>query len=450
MFVINIPEDSKTILERMKPKRRKVRSIFKDLLDKPFRQDQEEIILAGLLAIDDGFKNILVRSPVGSGKSVSALAIAKLHSPFYLLSQSLSLTHQYRRDFPFLEEIKGRRNFRCKMDPKIASDEAPCTTIKKYECLYDTPGAKFVDACGTIRSRFRNCDYWHTKYDCATSPETLTTPHYLFREQSGKRSLFGERQISIFDEAHDLPHTLSTIIEEYWSLTNHEYLRGFKFGVVYLPTLTDIKEWKNYFSSILGTIDAILSELDELIESSPTDNMFKRYSKVERMKDRVNDTLTLLEDPDNVIITKYKEVFYFKPIRPTPFAKKFLEKVSDVRIFMSATIIPDITIKELDLDPDKTIFISVNRSSFPIKNRQIHAVNVALTHRSNYSKAIPRLRKFIVSILDLPKFKNQNSLILAPSYELCGLMEEELNGYFAGQILSYNNSEDRQKAIELF
>ena len=90
-----------------------------DILDhfplKEIRSTQKDVLTAIQQAFKDGYQNIVVEAPVGSGKSAIAIAVAKYFGQAHILTPRKSLQNQYYDDFSEedLSLMKGRAAYPC-------------------------------------------------------------------------------------------------------------------------------------------------------------------------------------------------------------------------------------------------------------------------------------------------------------------------------------------------
>ena len=64
-------------------------------------------------ALTSGFKQIILETPTGFGKSPVAIAVALNLGTSYICTSTKDLQTQYSRDFPFLKVATGKNNFIC-------------------------------------------------------------------------------------------------------------------------------------------------------------------------------------------------------------------------------------------------------------------------------------------------------------------------------------------------
>jgi Rad3-related DNA helicase len=94
------------------------------LVNFPFdtiRPGQRKVLQEICDAFNAGFTTIILQAPTGFGKSPLAVAVVRTLGTSYICSATKDLQAQYVNDFPFIKEVKGRRNFPC-----LTKDELGC------------------------------------------------------------------------------------------------------------------------------------------------------------------------------------------------------------------------------------------------------------------------------------------------------------------------------------
>lgn len=78
------------------------------------RNTQIKLINKINLAINEGYKNIILEAGTGIGKSAIATTLANMYDDSYILTMTKQLQKQYLDDFgEMLVEIKGKGNYKC-------------------------------------------------------------------------------------------------------------------------------------------------------------------------------------------------------------------------------------------------------------------------------------------------------------------------------------------------
>ena len=408
-----------------------------------FRPSQlESITLIGQL-IDDGVKNIVLSAPTGSGKSDIAMTICDAYKQekewsFGMLSTQLNLMKQYKDDFPELKELKGRGNFRCDIEPCSAA-EAPCAKQKNFKCSVDV----FDEG-----KRVRNCEYFIQKRQAFEAPGYISTPWYVFLETAFSFSKFRGRDIIVFDEAHNIENIMVEQLQERWTMRNHAFLFSDRemlfptYAEAWSKTADDEIAWKLYF---LEVVKAAKRKIKTIKESKQAGRKNEEYNElllaVYELREKAKKLLKLLEHPYSLLAevssNRYGKVATFKPLSVREYAPEIFDRISNVRIFMSATINGKLFADSLGLDRKSCAFIEMEKSNFPIQSRKVFHKNVSrLDYQTRYRKSVPKLGEFIRERMN--KHLGENAMVYAPSYELCHKLAEYLKPYHS-MILTHDD-----------
>ena len=91
----------------------------------------------------------------------------------------------------------------------------------------------------------------------------------------------------------------------------------------------------------------------------------------------------------------------FKPIKVNGLANSIIEDISDVRIFLTATL-PSVNtfIFNLGLDSKNTLYINVTKDLYPVENRIIHYTDVGYMTYKKKEKTLPLMVEDIVKVGD--------------------------------------------------
>lgn len=394
------------------------------------RTYQAETLSVIKYALDnDEFDNIVVQAPTGIGKSAIAMTIQDWFQSAYLLTPSLGLTQQYRRDYGSkLKEIKGRSNFPCWVREGTAAN-APCWS-KRKPC----PHTKKDDPC----------PYYHQKHEAADARLVLSNPAYLFRVIQGDHS-FGQRGFAIIDEAHQIEPFLLDFMEVKISLREWHLATGSKdsFPMHYHP-----EDW-------IDPIKEIHKEAIAGLASAEADDNERLTDQYRDLVSKTTLVLDLLRRPKQVVIENKNDrsgrSLVIKPIRVNRFAADRLEQISKKRIFLSATILDVETfINNLGLEDQKTLYVNVTKSPFPKENLHIHYAPCGPMSFNKRKHTLPRQIRAITAIMN--RYKNKRGVILPHSHAIRREIVEGLEAAGMGdRVITHDgNAQARQVALDHF
>jgi len=414
-----------------------MKEIDKNFPFNEYRPHQKETILK-MLAKFDKVDNIILESPVGTGKSVLAVTLSNLLGRSYYLTIQRILQDQIINDFRSqgMVELKGRSNYECWFLNRMAQvsrnetakflDEAEQTGRKlnldredddedeEYEevekrkyyankgrCV--RKGKSFLKGCID-----KNKCAYKNQIDAATFARhsVFNFSSFLYQRRAGR---FGEeRDLLVIDEAHQIEPQ----IMDYVDVT----IDGSDIGQA-LPEYETALEYRDYFEQV-GLTKIIAGHMMQAESDEDIDEM----EKWTRIQGKYNTFKLYVEHVDCVAELK-KNVVTIKPLYATYHAPRLLLPAGRRRLFMSATILnPRIFGDSIGLDPEKTAYITVPHT-FPVANRPIHLDYAGSMKFSNRKKTMPAMIKKIDKIMT--KHKGERGIIHCQSF---GIMDAILSG----------------------
>tara|TARA_B100001778_G_scaffold334927_1_gene349161 strand:- start:5229 stop:7358 length:2130 start_codon:yes stop_codon:yes gene_type:complete len=365
------------------------------------RAEQKHLIPLICNALEEGYENIIVECPTGSGKSMIAYALPLIYDTSAYISTPLKgLQEQYLRDHPFMASAMGRSNYSCELSTdelkelgchaEATASTAPCRMVDDYQCEHAFTEEDIEDILnGDLKTS--PCSYYDS-YGVALNNRwfvgntTFLTAMHLY----GKPSL-PQRSLLIADEAHTLVNNLESFYDLRLSMrrlvkllvgddadkeTKKQIREDFAFpNVPSMKPDTSMEKRHSEIIKLLLYLRRLVAEIEQRIKR-------KQYTKEELgdVKDFHTRCLILMGelqrnwkgwvyqfDDDEM-----KNVLRFEPLSISEQAHELFLKLGKQRVFMSGTIIsPDIFMDELGLKPSKTAIIRVSNSSFPAKNRPL-------------------------------------------------------------------------------
>jgi len=392
------------------------------------REHQKEAMSLLLFALENGYKNIILEAPVGSGKSVDAMVMGFLGGPFYALTPNIGLQQQYLSEFgeKYLVEVKGRRNFVCPVTD-YGADEAPCVTEKKFKC-------PSKDVCPYLQQRNVAME-WESG--------VVSNPAYMFRVVRGCNEKRGEggsptfekRPICILDEAHNM----ESIFLDFLGASIYQkdfFMVGLKMPQI---TSTEVDDW-------FPVVQNLASHCNRTISIEQDNKQKERFKK---LYSKLSGILTLLNNKDNVSIIKEfggrggsQQVFRFQPKKVNMYAPWYFDRLANQRIFVSATIRPfDLFCSDLGLKEEDTFVVSVKESPFPLEHRIINCLKIGQMSKSRIDKTLPKQLSTIKEILEV--HKDDRGVILPFTHNIRKETSKYLDSLFPGRVLTHDSSNKR-------
>ncbi len=417
------------------------------------RNTQIKLINKINLAINEGYKNIILEAGTGIGKSAIATTLANMYDDSYILTMTKQLQEQYLEDFgEMLVEIKGKGNYKCNY---------------KGNCDFCIRAEYNIARCS-------DCNYLIAFRKAKKSKNVITNYDFIYRVGVDNQML-DPRQLLILDEAHNLERKMLMLSSH---LLNREYIST-KFGIDIFEALMKGEKSYNHIKSesdywidvckklmkacgeniekISGTGKEVQVTLDEF-ESNPS-----KYSSIDYIEKQIlesdlkefNSIKLGLESKDLIIdVPDFKSIkenkmdisAEFKPYSVSDATQNLLS-FGETRIFLTGTLGD---MKKFcqwnNINPDNTYYI-YEKSPFDVSNRPIyrHFVGNMSGSRRNVpnwknKRAISKIKQLI------GKYPNQKGVIHTSSNEQAFWIMDNLKEYN----LLFVGGESRNEVLKEF
>lgn len=422
-----------------------------------------------LLNKSNSSKFIILQSPVGSGKSAMAIAIARYFGSSHIITPRKQLQDQYFADFKdYVVLMKGRSAYPCVFSrvhsASLAQDEVRVNRIIANDITSGSvkppsyyhrepasnapccrPGikastaAKIMDMCST--DYLCGCPYLSSLALAQTKAHVVHNPYsFLFQTSLAKK--FDKRPVMIVDECHDL----ADIIRSYLSKDIFLYSAVEKSA---LPSITDLPNIDDWIEWALSTEHRPKHQAKD-----PDTGLTPYESHIEELQKNINVFSNQFSVSVSTDFVHGMTKITFTPIWVKHQANELLFDYADKVILMSGTIYDKIAFcRELGIPPDSAEFIDVN-STFPEDSRPIVLEKDLLvdTSHKEWSDNFPRLIENIGTILDRHFAKGENGLIHTPSYHAAAQITKVLNRNpkYYGKVLSHNSLDFVSKLEEFY
>lgn len=412
----------------------KYQKYFDDTLFKIPRQEQKQLVPLIVKSLKEGYQNIIVECPTGSGKSALSMILPKIYDGnAYITTHLKGLQAQYMNEMPFMRSVMGRANFPCELgvkpgtvNLKIATDAlerhkaglpaleecnadlAPCACVKEFVCPYKNPKHKDGGMDFGVDSETL-CGYYSALTEAQNANYFIANNAYAMAIGQSP-SMLPQRDFLIIDEAHNLSGSMASFysldlsirslerlvgvpsIEEILSISvkkKQESLQkkrdrllapwrpsGNSFGFPKIPSIkVETSEVIREKGAVVWEVylKNLLGMVTKKLDSEQYKNQNLKYAHY--MKPKLEGVISgLSQDWKNMVWQISDDVQYvsFKCLDIKKYSETLLLRAGKKRIFMSATISePSLFCDELGLNKDTTIFIRVDYSSFPLANRPV-------------------------------------------------------------------------------
>lgn len=433
--------------------------------------------------IKSNIKYIFLEAPTGFGKSPIAITLASYLGSSHICTSTKDLQNQYSKDFPFIKEAKGKRNFICILKEIEGVHETceygPCQKDDEFDCVYKTRLSDYkVNGLGTKfenvhigqfekmkyikkyekQLRFDNlewepCKYFHQKWISTKASHTIYNYKYFLSDLYFS-NIITKRELLVFDEVHNIESEISDF--KSFIINNDNITR--LFPKLKLPTIKEeeIETWIDFCEEYRDTLLEFIDDIEFAIE---TNNLKEPYTE-KNLIDCINREKNLhfvLNDmkanKNNWLVTnidrKTRDSIRKITLTPLDISNYFQEilDLSSYGLFMSASILnKEYLCKISGLSKDEIKFIRIKESDFPKENRPIHLMNIAWLNSKNIMDNLPTIAKTVNNIMSI--HKNEKGIIHTTSYFQLEFIKNNLNKENLGRLIETSPNTDRTEILQ--
>lgn len=440
-----------------------------------WRKGQKEAILGIVDAYRNKAKVVLLDAPVGSGKSIIAMAsswiLNELGAEGYMLASDIALQEQYEKDFNSFNlgwgSVKGIDNYKC-IDNFEKNSLGTCRVRNKspkgMHCYNECPYFCSRDKASKSPTSLLNYAYW------------LIMQNYV-NQHGGDELLFPARDFTICDEAHKIldivqshysPRVDEKMIDKLEKLTHFLNVYKIKDHFADLQTIKnsinllfdneDQQTLYNILAEIELNIESYLSSIDKfkdkVKEDYPNETPPKEWRESLRISDWLKDFHCKLEDyvsiiyktsVDNLIKNPSGDnEIIFNCLEESYLMNKYFHDHSGFTVLMSATFAdPSNYLRSLAIKGAKYIKV---HSSFNFDKSPIYFYNKRRMSYKEIDNNLPWMYETIDSILS--KYPNQNGIIHSASYNLTMKIHQNLSKENKRRILVYEGTAEKRQVLD--
>jgi hypothetical protein len=372
--------------------------------------------------------------------SVSEPEHTLAHPPFWYITLYKNLQSQAQEDFDKPEygirmrDMRGRPNFDCALPnwQFQSARDAPCM----YDERYQGRGLGGVFKCEEREAG--NCDYYNQRDRALKAPISITNTHYAFSLLSV--DAIPQRPLAIFDEGHRLPQMLVDQVLSFevtparwksWGIdyempisqnfldwvgeeicacdhaeSNHDWAdpHGLDAYTTDVQTLScnecacpdfSGKKWSGPLQDIRKAVGRKLGASRAAARKMPNgaerDYALRSAGRLEKDYASVMEIINSQHDGWVPSYDDYLNTVKFRPVSAAGFGERMLKSVSPKRLVVTATpggvMGVEIDCLDMGIDPEKTGFVEITKSTFPRPNR---IVRVETGHGYMTSKKLKR------------------------------------------------------------
>jgi ATP-dependent DNA helicase DinG len=448
------------------------------------REKQKKVLDMVESAVKSGYRQIFLEAPTGFGKTPVAITLARYLGSSHICTATKDLQTQYRHDFPFVVEVKGRSNFPCIVKEDMGLDEScnygPCIKDDAYDCSYKTRIIDYtVEGQGTLheivkldsfaerkylekmRSKpklvdldWRPCHYYHQKWIGNHATHTVYNYRYFLSDifYAGATQ---KRKLLVLDEAHQLENEVG----DFRSFTVRKNMLPFLKMQMPDSNIDDIETWLDLCVKLKERLFEFTEKAQGIIERSNQKVSLEPYTEknlidgLELDKNLAGVIEDMKANKDNWIVSGIQRdtgnqllKVTLTPLDVSSYFNTILDKGS-VSLLMSATILSkDHLCKTTGLDPEKVKFLRIEDSDFPVKNRPIHLMNVAWLSAKTMNVSMPKIAQAVDNIMST--HRNEKGIIHTTSYSQLQFIRDSLSKENASRLIETASSLDRSEVLK--
>ncbi|MFL6309653.1 MAG: helicase C-terminal domain-containing protein [Nitrososphaera sp.] len=447
------------------------------------RDKQKKVLDMIDSALKSDYKQIFLEAPTGFGKTPVAITLARYLGSSHICTATKDLQSQYRRDFPFVVDVKGRSNFSCIVKEDMGLEEScnygPCIKDDSYDCSYKTrlsdyrvegqntlhelvkldPFAehRYIDKLKSkpklVELDWHPCHYYNQKWIGNHSSHTVYNYRYFLSDifYAGATQ---KRKLLVLDEAHQLENEVG----DFRSFTVRKNM--LPFLKMHMPdsNVDDVETWLDLCVRLKERLFEFTEKAQGIIERSNQRVALEPYTEknlidaLELDKNLAAVINDIKGNKDNWIVSGIQRdstnqllKATLTPLDVSSYFDAILDKGS-LSLFMSATILSkDYLCRTTGLDPEKVKFIRIEDSDFPIKNRPIHMMNVAWLSAKTMNTNMPKIVQAIDNIMSI--HSNEKGIIHTTSYTQLQFIKDNVSKENAGRLIETAFNLDRSEVL---
>lgn len=440
-----------------------------------WRIGQKEAVLTIVETYYAKEKNVVILdAPVGSGKSIIAMAVSWLlnqdNKKGYILASDIALQEQYEKDFSSFNlkwgSVKGLANYTC-IDNMEKHSMGTCRirgiNPRKMSC-------------------YAECDYYNARDDASKSPTSLMNYAYWMVMQNyvnpfAQVPLFPPRDFTICDEGHKIvdiiqsqyspkitPKTIGMIekLTDFFDLhhvdDHHQSLIRIKSAIEKLENEENQDKLLDLLAVIAEGLRHYLPSITifkkKIKEDYPNHPPPKEWRSIIRNADWLTDLYTKVADFVRIIRKtstrnlvknpQMKGEIVFNCLEESYMMHSYFHKWTGFTVIMSATFSdPKEYLKQIAIGNAKYIKLE---SSFQFEKSPIYYYNQRRMSYKHIDTNLPWLNDTIGNIID--EHKGKNGIIHTASYNLTMKIYENLSPEHRKRVLIYEGTEQKRMVLE--
>jgi len=276
---------------------------------------------------------VILEAPTGSGKTLIADFVRQAYNERTLYScSSISLQHQFLRDFPDAKLLKGRSNYPTFDHPERFRSKFNRVTCADCDKKQDSSGDWVCHQCSDVHK----CPYELAKADAIRSDLCCVNTHYFLYECNYVGTM-RNRDLVIVDECDLLEETLLSFIQ-----VNIIPKQVEKYALPKPSKKTVQDSWIEWSGVCYESLKRQLSNANKSLSDYPTLHEIRESKSLSNL---VGDFARLLDSDNGLVSGNWVYDGYgdghivFKPISVAPYGYQYLWRHGRKWLLMSATVI---------------------------------------------------------------------------------------------------------------
>ena len=441
-----------------------------------WRKGQKEAVYQIIEAyFDKNCSTVILDAPVGSGKSIIAMAASWILNmkgkEGYILSSDISLQDQYEKDLGKFNMrwgcIKGLDNYEC-IDNLEKVSMGTCKIQRrrpvKMHCYTDCPYYSARDKASTSKTSVLNYAYW------------LTMMNDVNAFLPPENQIFPPRDFTVCDEAHKILdiiqgtysprfskntlHKLEKLVD-FFSTHNvedlHSEYASIKRQMDFIEDEENQDKLLGHLSRIALDLDYFMKPIEKLkdrVSKEYRENPPKEWKKALWMSDwaesffnRLKDYINIINETStrNIIKNPGIEEIVFNCLEESYMMNKYFHEHTGFRILMSATFSdPSEYLRGIALKGAKYIKLE---SQFNFDKSPIYYYNQRRMSYKHIESNLPWLIDKVNTIID--NHQGESGLIHSASYKLSMDIFNGLTSENRKRVLIYSGTEEKRAFLEM-
>jgi len=449
-------------------------AVSKSFPYRTMRPYQKDVLDQVETALGSGKKFIILEAPVGFGKSAVAAALCRHLRSAYILTSTKQLQEQYSADFGFAT-IMGKSNFTCQVPTSsgrlVACSKGRCEADWKLsDCPHYLSFDQYEDHLKRHCDKDSKCEklprigsgmvctYYKQKWDSFREHVTVGNYPFFFSELRYTEDV-RKRKLLVCDEAHDLERQLVGSAEytlRASSIRQYHVGDGQAFAIQYEEGMERSAEsWLETLGAAKGALQGFFdAHKDDL---TMQDRLTSGRGMLESLEAFIED---LKASPENWIVASMRktatidayggeaaavEEVVFQPLDIAAYTSPLFE-TAEIVLLMSATVFSEALLcKTLGIPEERSTFVKVTESTFPVENRRIVAMDIAQLNRATMDASLNGIARAVDEIMD--RHADERGVVHTTSYYQANYIIQHVSERNRARLVSTEGSTQRSELL---